>query len=41
MATGDKTVAGKPTVSAGSDAATATNASSDDSGAEKSTAPAA
>ncbi|WP_248922421.1 hypothetical protein [Olsenella intestinalis] len=40
MATGGKTVTGKPTVSTGSDAATATNASSDDSAAEKSTAPA-
>ena len=39
MATGGKTVTGKPTVSTGSDAATATNASSDDSAAEKSTAP--
>lgn len=44
MATGGKTVTGKPTVSTGSDAAPATNAapnaSSDDSAAEKSTAPA-
>ena len=40
MATGGKTVTGKPTVSTGSDAATATNASSDDSAAEKSMAPA-
>ena len=40
MATGGKTVTGKPTVSTGSDAAIATNASSDDSAAEKSAAPA-
>ena len=40
MATGGKTVTGKPAVSTGSDAATATNASSDDSAVEKSMAPA-